>query len=509
MADLVSEDDPLANWASPLSIWLQAQGYALERAGRTVRAFGRFSAWMAERGLGAADLDGKLVEEYVCAEQQRSGSRTPAAAQYLPLAKRFLADQGVVVPRPAPSRDRRGLPRLLVGPLAEVIPELVAWLKAEGYARGSATSIACTAARLSAWMDQNGVGVDDLAHALLDRFVAAQLRGPAAHPSTGRRIAAVRRFLVGAGLLVPVQAVPPAVTPVDAVLDAWTRFLRSERSIGPSSVAEYCGWVRPFLELLAGPDGQVRWADIDARTLNRYVAERGHGYALASKRHLVTAMKSLLAWAFTTRRVERDMTAAILAARTRRSADLPRALDPEQVEAIKSAADLTSPAGLRDHAIVVMIVRLGLRAGEVATLRIEDLHWYAGQVTVRGKGGRVLTLPIPADVGQALVAYLRAGRPGGADRHVFLRTRPPCGGLSGKGVSGVVARLAQRAGLGTVHAHRLRHTAATTVVARGGSLVEARELLGHARTDTTMIYARTDLVSLRALVVPWARIPGA
>lgn len=510
MADLVSGCDPLAGWAGPLSIWLEGQGYAPGRARRAVHAFTRFSAWMADRGLEAADLDGELIEEYVRAEQRRSGSRTPAAAQYLGLAKRFLAAQGVVVPRPAPSRDRQGLPRLLVGPLVEVIAELVAWLKSEGYAHGSAISIACTAARLSAWMDHEGLDVEDLTDEMLDRFVAAQLHRPVGHPSAGRRIAAVRRFLVGAGLLMPAQVAPPADTPVEIELAAWAQFLRSERSIGLSSVAEYRGWVRRFLEQMAGLDGQVRWAEIDARAMNRYVAERGQGYALASKLHLVTAMKSLMGWAFTTGRVEHGMTAAILAARVRRSADLPRALGPEQVEAIKSAADMTSAVGLRDYAIVVMIVRLGLRAGEVASLRLQDLDWHAGQLTVRGKGGRVLSLPLPTDVGEALVAYLRQARPGGAvDRHVFLRTRTPGGGLSGKGVSGVVARLAQRAGLGTVHTHRLRHTAATTVVSRGGSLIEARELLGHARTDTTMIYARTDLDSLRALVVRWARIPGA
>ncbi len=468
MADLGSGCDPLAGWAGPLSIWLEGQGYAPGRASRTVRAFGRFSAWMADRGLEATDLDGELIEEYIRAEQRRSGSRTPAAAQYLGLANRFLTERGAVVLGPAPSRDRGGSPRLLVGPLVEVMAELVAWLKTEGYARGSAISIACTAARLSAWMDQEGLDVEDLTDEVLDRFVAAQLRGPACHPSAGRRIAAVRRFLVGAGLVVPAQVTPPAATPVEVTLDEWAQSLRSERSIGPASVVEYRGWVRRFLEQMAGPDGQVRWSDVEARTMNRYVAERGQGYALASKRHLVTAMKSLMGWAFTTCRVEHDMTAAILAARVRRSADLPRALGPEQVEAIKSAADVTSAAGLRDYAIVVMIARLGLRAGEVASLRLQDLDWHAGQITVRGKGGRVLTLPLPTDVGAALVAYLHQARPSGAvDRHVFLRTRTPCGGLSGKGVSGVVARLAHRAGLGTVHAHRLRHTAATTVEVRG------------------------------------------
>jgi site-specific recombinase XerD len=129
---------------------------------------------------------------------------------------------------------------------------------------------------------------------------------------------------------------------------------------------------------------------------------------------------------------------------------------------------------------------------------------------VRGKGGRVLVLPLPVDVGDTVVDYLRNGRPAGAaDRAVFVRMRPPLVGLSSKGISGVVARLAAQAGLSTVHAHRLRHTTATQVLAHGGSLVEARELLGHARTDTTMIYAKTDLAALAALVVPWGQVPGA
>ncbi len=158
---------------------------------------------------------------------------------------------------------------------------------------------------------------------------------------------------------------------------------------------------------------------------------------------------------------------------------------------------------------MVLISRLGLRAGEVATLTLEDLDWHGGTLVVHGKGGRVLRLPIPVDAGQAMVDYLRDGRPTGAtDRAVFTRSRPPWVGLGRQGVSGVVAHLAQVAGLGTVHAHALRHTAATAVLAAGGWLVEARELLGHARTDTTMVYARTDLAALRVLAPAWGKVPG-
>jgi site-specific recombinase XerD len=220
-------------------------------------------------------------------------------------------------------------------------------------------------------------------------------------------------------------------------------------------------------------------------------------------------MRGLLDWAFLTGRVNRSVSAGILAPATPAAPALPRALSSVQVQALITAADAGTPAGLRDRAIVVLISRLGLRAGEVATLGLDDLNWHAGTLMVHGKGGRILTLPIPTDVGQALVDYLRGGRAAtAADRAVFTRLRPPLVALSRQGISNVMAHLAAVAGMGTVHAHALRHTAATAVLAAGGSLVEARELLGHARTDTTMVYARTDLVALRVLAPTWGKVPG-
>jgi site-specific recombinase XerD len=502
---------PLSSWAGPLVIWLRDRGVCLERSARTVRTFARFSSWMAARELSLADLDEDLVDEYVEAERRRSGSKVPAAFQYLPLVKRFFADQALMVLRGPVSRDRDGLPRLLVGPLSGSILDLVTWLKAEGYARGTASSVACTAARLSAWMATEGLGVERLDDALLSRFVAAQSQGPVRHPSSARRIVTVRRFLLATGLVTEIVSwvVAPAATPAQECLEEWAQYLRRERGLAPATIREYQRWAAPFVTELAGPAGSIRWDQIEARRVNRYVTEQGRGYALASRRHLVTALRSLLTWAWLTAQLDRPMAGMVLRPPIRR-ANLPRALGSGQVEAIEAAADTTAPIGLRDYAVVVLIARLGVRAGEVASLGLDDLDWHRGRLVVRGKGGRVLTLPLPVDVGQALVAYLRDGRPAGAaDRTVFLRVRPPLVGLSSKGISGVVARLAERAGLGTVYAHRLRHTTATQVLAHGGSLMEARELLGHARSDTTMIYAKTDLAALVALVTPWGRMPGA
>jgi integrase len=167
-----------------------------------------------------------------------------------------------------------------------------------------------------------------------------------------------------------------------------------------------------------------------------------------------------------------------------------------------AAADTTRPAGLRDRAVVLMLARLGLRRGEAASLTLDDVDWRAGSVEVRGKGSS-RTLPLPADVGEALVGWVRARPARARGRALFTQTRQPWEAMTSASVGRAVSRLAERAGLGRVGAHRLRHYAATAVVNSGGSLDEAAQLLGHKSAATTLIYAKTDLASLRELVRPW------
>ncbi|USQ76100.1 tyrosine-type recombinase/integrase [Ornithinimicrobium cryptoxanthini] len=506
----VNRVDPVEAWAEPLAAWLTVSKISSERSRRAVLAFGRFSVWVRSRGLFAADVDEDLVDAYVAAEEQRSGSKVTAAAQYLPLVKRFLSDHGVLILRPPASRGLDGRPRLQGGPLDEVVLDLVSWLKEQGYAVGTASSVACTAARLSCWMSRQRLDVQDLDDTVLTRFVASQSRGRDWHPSSARRIVTVRNFFLATSLLTPPSQPPPVPTaPAEQLLEDWIAHLRAPRGLSQGWAAECRGWVQDFVTELPIEDGQLVWDGVDVTAVNRYVARRGQGYSLSSRRHLVSAMRGLLDWAFLTGQVSRSISAGILRPATPAAPALPRALTPGQVLALVAAADTSTPTGLRDRAIVVLISRLGLRAGEVATLTLDDVDWHAGTLMVHGKSGRVLRLPVPVDVGQALVDYLRDGRPVGAsDRAVFTRSRPPLVGLGRQGISGVVAHLATVAGLGTVHAHALRHTAATAVLACGGSLVEARELLGHARTDTTMIYARTDLAALRVLAPTWGKVPG-
>jgi integrase/recombinase XerD len=194
-------------------------------------------------------------------------------------------------------------------------------------------------------------------------------------------------------------------------------------------------------------------------------------------------------------------------ARGSRLSGLPKRLEPGQVEALLASCDTSSAIGIRDLASLTVLARLGLRAAEVAGLSLEDIDWRAGELVVRGKGGRSERLPLPADVGEAIVGYLRDGRPSSAqDRAVFVRVRAPHHRLSPGGVTYVVEAAALRAGLGQIHAHRLRHTVASEMLRAGATLPEVGQVLRHRRAASSAIYAKVDREALRQIARPW---PGA
>jgi site-specific recombinase XerD len=187
-----------------------------------------------------------------------------------------------------------------------------------------------------------------------------------------------------------------------------------------------------------------------------------------------------------------------------RLASLPSGLDSDQVARLfRTAADLRSAKGRRDAAIVRLLLRLGLRAGDVAALELEDLDWRAGEIVVSGKGRRESRLPLPQDVGRDVAAYLRRGRPRAVTRKVFLQSRAPYGALTPGGVIGAAVNILRRAGVAAGGAHLLRHTAATQMLRGGASLSEIAQVLRHRHLDTTAIYAKVDFAGLRTLAQPW------
>jgi len=321
--------------------------------------------------------------------------------------------------RPYPVR----VPRAPVGPLAPVVlDECSRWLAAKGYSSGSAAAVVNLVQRLSMWMQTVGAGVDDIDEALLARFVTAERSQDRPCASVKRWIGALRRFLAAAGYLRVGKVDEGQVTPAQAAVTQWCRWMREERGLTEKSIAAYCYYGAGVLDAVAAHDGSLQWDQFDPSTVNAYVADRGRPYGVVAQAHIVGSVRCLLRWALTTGRLDRDLTAGILKPPgTKRS--VPRGVAAEQVAALLAICDPATPIGARDRALVLVLVRLGLRASEAARLMLDDIDWVNGHVRVTGKG-REHVLPVPVDVGQALEAWLRL-RPPALDRAVFVRTRAP------------------------------------------------------------------------------------
>jgi site-specific recombinase XerD len=218
---------------------------------------------------------------------------------------------------------------------------------------------------------------------------------------------------------------------------------------------------------------------------------------------LATGLRSFLGFALLEGLIAAPLASAVPSAARWSGAALPRALAPGQVATLLASCDRRRPTGRRDYAILVLLVRLGLRAAEVAALRLEEIDWRAGEIVVRGRARTEEVLPLPSDVGAAIAAYLRRGRPRRPEREVFLRVLAPLRGLNPDGVSEVVRAASERAGLGSFGSHRLRHTAGTEMLRAGASLSEVAQVLRHRSIATTAIYAKVDHLALRALAMPW------
>ncbi|WP_432978904.1 tyrosine-type recombinase/integrase [Dactylosporangium sp. CA-233914] len=296
---------------------------------------------------------------------------------------------------------------------------------------------------------------------------------------------------------------PPIVlTTADALVERFRTYLLSERGLKPNVAAFYVASVRPFVSTVVIGDA-VDVASLSARTVIAFLSHLTRSLAPKTVQGRASALRSLLRFWFLDGVTDTDVSACVPKVAHRQSG-LPRGLPADQVAALLASCDTGTANGLRDRAILTMLVRMGLRAGEIAALALQDVDWRQGEVTVRGKGGRRDRLPLPADVGRVLVDYLEAGRPSGAlERCVFVRVKAPHRGLTNTGVTQVVNAAAHRAGLGTIYAHRLRHSAATTMLAAGAPLAEIGQVLRHRSVLTTALYAKVDIEALRCLAMPW------
>jgi len=254
-----------------------------------------------------------------------------------------------------------------------------------------------------------------------------------------------------------------ASSPAEVMEAGFVSYLRRERGVAAVTVDAYVSDVRRFLAHRGGSG----LGDLTAAEVSQAVLGGVAGRSPASVRRYGCALRSFLRYCHLAGLIENDLSAAALPVSGRRRSLLPQGISGEQARALLRACDRRRATGRRDYAVIVLMLRLGLRAGEVAALRLDDLDWRTGLITVHGKGGRVDQLPLPVDAGEAIAGYLRRGRPRTASREVFVRVVAPPVGLTRSGVRNIVVDAARRARLGTLRAHRLQHTAACGMQRRG------------------------------------------
>jgi len=313
------------------------------------------------------------------------------------------------------------------------------------------------------------------------------------------------RYLEETGIIKLAAVASPVSDPL--LLRAFRDWMRRQRGTCEGTLANYGPHIRELLTRVG-----EKPATVDAQTLRQFVLEGSHtcGWAAAKKR--TTALRMFLRYMIAEGHCASGLDGAIPVLAHWRLASLPRYLPDDDIERLIASCDRTSPVGTRDRAILLLLARLGLRAGDIVQLRLTDLDWRGAWIRVCGKGRRQARLPMTQEVGQALVAYLAEGRPQTTTDVVFVRSRPPFRAFSSHcAVSVIVGRAFCRAGVTRPSrgaAHLLRHSVATSMLRHGASLDDVAALLRHRSIATTQIYAKVDVTSLNAIAQPWPEVPS-
>lgn len=397
------------------------------------------------------------------------------------------------------------LSRAPVGPLAAYLGPFAESLSPQGYTQRYVHRQVMLAACFSRWLKHTGVLPPRVTSNHAARYL--RFRHRRRRPSQGDCAALVHfiEFLRREGAIPPEKGSTRRLTPAEQCVQAYEQYLREERALAEATIVNYAPFISQFLKDRFGA-GCVKLSSLCARDVVRFVQRQARRLQRKRAKLLSSALRSFLRYACYRGELRLDLATVVPSVANWSMPSIPRGIAPDQVRRLLSQFDRSTAVGRRDYAILLLLARLGLRSGEVAFLELEDIDWKAGSLSVHGKSGRRSQLPLPKDVGDALVAYLWHGRPRSSTRRVFLRAKAPFRGFLTQCAVGTIVRHAlERAGIDapTRGAHQFRHGLATEMLRQGASLGEIGELLGHRHPDTTRIYTKVDLNALRTLALPW------
>lgn len=400
--------------------------------------------------------------------------------------------------------------RLRGGALGVHLDGFCAQLVELGYRRSTIRHTLWVVGRLTAWMASARVSVCDLDERRMEQFVDASRRGGWTWRRLRRSLRVLLEWLRATGA-VPATAICTGDSSTTTLVTTYQKHLRQERALAKSTIDGYLQVAQDFVtEHLDGGTTPPRC--LRPSVVHEFLLAQVRRLSAKRAQYVGTALRSFLRFLFVRGQTETDLSLAVPMVRQWRLASVPRHLPTEEVELVLRACDRSTPTGRRDHAVLLLLARLGLRANEIVTLELDDVRWREAEIVVRGKGLVRDRLPLIADVGAALSAYVANDRPTSSSRRVFLCERAPHRGFGHPStVSTIVARAIDRAGLApaTRGAHLLRHSLATTMVRRGASFAEIGQVLRHRSANTTEIYAKLDFDALRDVAMAWPTRGGA
>ena len=387
----------------------------------------------------------------------------------------------------------------MTGPLAPFADMYKVELNERGYTPLTTVNELRQMAHLSRWLKEQNIGLVGLTNQTVRRFFVTRRDAVGAKGCSSRSLLVLLDVLRKAGVVETEPPQPPS-SGAEAVLTWFCHYLVAERGISPSTAGAYVLRARRFMAAHV-PGGDLQ--GLQPSHVTGAVLAESTRVSVGGAQLFVVALRSFLRFCFLEGLVGADLSGAALTMTGRRRSSLPRGISRQDAAALLGSCDRRTAMGRRDYAVILTLLRLGLRAGEVAALSLDDIDCRAGELVVHGKGGRLDRLPLLADIGEAVAAYLERGRPRNSGRELFLRLVAPLGGLGRGGVSFIVRRACRRAGMTPFGAHRLRHTVACEMVAAGVPLPDIGAVMRHNSAASTGNYARADIERLRELALPW------
>jgi site-specific recombinase XerD len=396
------------------------------------------------------------------------------------------------------------LKRLHEGPLGVHIDLFAARLLREGHCRQGAWRNLRVACDFSHWLARKRLGLDGINEQTIDKYLEFRRRYRC--PFLSDRPALIRLL----NLLREIDATPAkpplALDELEQIVQDFNRYLIQERGLALVSAVRDVPFARQFLREHCA-DGYRHIIGLTGSDVMRFIERHVRDHSPRSAKHMCSAVRAFMRFLQYRGYIATDLASFVPGVRAWRLTSLPTYLLPDQVQTVLDCCDRHTPIGRRDYAIALLLARIGLRANEVALLTLDDIDWRIGQLTVHGKGRRRAELPLPAEVGAAMVDYIKHGRPQSGSRRMFLRQLVPHTGFASSAAVSMIATMAlTRAGIDNVShkgAHLFRHSLATQLLRAGASLTQIGQVLRHQDHDTTRIYAKVDIVSLRTLGLPW------